>query len=135
LNYDFGIYASAKGEVSKSLNGNNGLVADASFTLNAPPQLGNTLFLTAGPDFQWYDGNYSRAYFGVSALNARQSIYAAFEPRSPEIFDLLDMARDFQIGIDRIALLPGLSRRTAIRLGRSVSSVQCQSSHVQAIIR
>lgn len=82
VNYDFGVYASAKAEVSKSLNGNNGLVADASFTLNAPPLLGNTLFLSAGPDFQWYDCNYSRAYFGVSELNARQSIYPEFRPRS-----------------------------------------------------
>jgi len=82
VNYDFGVYASAKGEVSKSLNGNNGLVADASFTLNAPPLLNDTLFLSAGPDFQWVDGNYSRAYYGVSELNALQSSYPEFKPSS-----------------------------------------------------
>jgi outer membrane scaffolding protein for murein synthesis (MipA/OmpV family) len=82
VNYDFGVFAAAKLEVSKSLNGNNGLVANASFTLNAPPLLNNTLFLSAGPEFQWVDGNYARAYFGVSELNARQSIYPEFEPSS-----------------------------------------------------
>ena len=82
INYDFGVYASTKIEVSKSLNGNNGIVAEASFTINAPPLLDEKLFLSAGPDLQWYDGNYSRAYFGVSELNARQSDYSAFEPSS-----------------------------------------------------
>jgi len=80
--YDFGVYATGKGEVSKSLNGNNGLIADAELSLHAPPLLNYTLFLSAGPDFQWYDGNYSRAYFGVSQLNGRESIYPAFEPHS-----------------------------------------------------
>lgn len=80
--YDFGVYATAKGEVSKSLNGNNGLVADAELALHAPPLLNYKLFLSAGPDFQWYDGSYSRAYFGVSQLNARESIYPVFEPHS-----------------------------------------------------
>ncbi len=82
VNYDFGVYATAKGEVSKSLDGNNGLVADAELSLHAPPLLNDKLFLSAGPEFQWYDGTYSRAYFGVSQLNARQSTYSVFEPHS-----------------------------------------------------
>jgi len=82
VNYDCGVYASAKGEVSKSLNGNDGLVTNASLTLNAPPLLGNKLFLSAGPALQWYDGNSSRAYFGVSGVESRQTIYPQFEPGS-----------------------------------------------------
>ena len=82
INYDFGVYASTKVEVSKSLNGNNGFVANASFTINAPPLLNEKLFLSAGPEFQLFDGNYARAYFGVSELNARQSSYPKFEPSS-----------------------------------------------------
>jgi outer membrane scaffolding protein for murein synthesis (MipA/OmpV family) len=84
VNYDFGPYAAARVQVSKALGGSNGLDARASLSIKAPPLCNDSLFLSAGPVIDFYDGNYSKAFFGVSNGNALHSIYRAFKPKSGE---------------------------------------------------
>jgi outer membrane scaffolding protein for murein synthesis (MipA/OmpV family) len=84
VNYDFGPYAAARVQVSKAFGGSKGLDAGAGILIKAPPLFNEHLFLSAGPTIDFYDGNYSRAYFGVSSTDSQHSIYRAFKPKSGE---------------------------------------------------
>jgi outer membrane scaffolding protein for murein synthesis (MipA/OmpV family) len=84
VNYDFGPYASARVHVTKAFGGSNGLDAEAGLSVKAPPLFTDRLFLSAGPTVNFFDANYSRAYFGVSSTDALHSIYRAFKPKSGE---------------------------------------------------
>jgi outer membrane scaffolding protein for murein synthesis (MipA/OmpV family) len=84
VSYDFGHVATARVQVTKAFSGSKGLEARAGIVFKAPPLLDDSLFLSAGPTVDFYDGNYSRAYFGVSDEDAPHSIYRAFKPKSGE---------------------------------------------------
>jgi outer membrane scaffolding protein for murein synthesis (MipA/OmpV family) len=84
VNYDFGPYGAAHVQVTKAFSGSKGLDARASVSIKAPPLFNDGLFLSAGPTLDLYDGNYSKAYFGVSETDAQHSIYHAFTPKSGE---------------------------------------------------
>lgn len=80
VKYNFSQIASAKVEVRKGVNGHEGVVVDGSLDLNAPPLAGNRLFLSAGPRLSFYDQQYVRAYYGVTAQQSARSGYAVFRP-------------------------------------------------------
>jgi outer membrane scaffolding protein for murein synthesis (MipA/OmpV family) len=84
INYDFGDYASARVQVTQAFGGSKGLDARAGILGKAPPLLDDRLFLSGGPTVDFYNSNYSKAYFGVSNTDALHSIYRAFEPKSGE---------------------------------------------------
>jgi outer membrane scaffolding protein for murein synthesis (MipA/OmpV family) len=84
INYDFGHYASARAQVTRAFGGSKGVDARIGLLGKAPPLLHDHLFLSAGPTVDFYDENYSKAYFGVSSYDAAQSIYRAFKPKSGE---------------------------------------------------
>ena len=78
--YAFGPYATLKAELRQGVNGHEGLVADLSADANAPPLLGNRLFLSAGPRLSFSDRAYNQAYFGVTPLESLRSGYAPYRP-------------------------------------------------------
>ena len=57
-----------------------GLSAEASVTVSAPPLLGEKLFLSAAPSISFYDKAYMDTYFGVSARESSKSGYKAYDP-------------------------------------------------------
>ena len=57
-----------------------GLSAEASVTVSAPPLAGEKLFLSATPSITFYDKSYSETYFGVSARESQSSGYKAYNP-------------------------------------------------------
>jgi outer membrane scaffolding protein for murein synthesis (MipA/OmpV family) len=84
INYDFGHEAAARVQVTRAFGGSKGLDARAGIIGKAPPLMDDRLFLSAGPTIDFYDENYSKAYFGVSDTDAMHSIYRAFKPKSGE---------------------------------------------------
>lgn len=68
--------------VRQGLNGHGGLVVDGGLEFHAPPLANERLFIAIGPQFAFYGRKYARAYYGVSAVEATQSPYGVFDPRS-----------------------------------------------------
>lgn len=73
---------SAAQGIRRTFKGHDGIIATLSADVSAPPLFDNRLFLSAGPRAEYYDKNYAKAYFGVTALQSQRSGYAAFTPKA-----------------------------------------------------
>jgi MipA family protein len=68
--------------INQKAEGHDGIIADLSVDFNLPPLFEERLFLSAGPRLSYYDKDYARSYFGVSASQARVSNFAVYNPKA-----------------------------------------------------
>ncbi len=68
--------------VNEKSEGHEGIVADMSVDFKLPALLDNRLFISGGPRLSYYDKDYARSYYGVTANEARVSRFAAYAPKA-----------------------------------------------------
>jgi MipA family protein len=68
--------------ISERSDGHDGIVAEWSATVSAPPLFDNRLFISTSPRASFYDQSYAQAYFGVTANQALASGYAPYKPKA-----------------------------------------------------
>lgn len=56
------------------------MIAEWAADINAPPLLGETLFLSAGPRISASDQQYNQAFYGVTPIESAGSGYLAYNP-------------------------------------------------------
>jgi MipA family protein len=69
------------GVIEKS-EGHEGIIADLSVDFKLPALFDNRLFISVGPRLSYYDKDYARSHFGVTANEARVSRFAAYAPKA-----------------------------------------------------
>lgn len=67
-------------EVRQGVGGHEGLVAEWSADVSAPPLLDDRLFLSIGPRVSASNQRYNKRFYGVTAAEAARSGYAAYKP-------------------------------------------------------
>jgi outer membrane protein len=67
-------------EVRQGLGGHEGLIAEWSADLSAPPLLDDKLFLSAGPRVSASDQQYNEGFYGVTPTESARSGYAVYKP-------------------------------------------------------
>lgn len=75
------VFLAGIGVIEKS-QGHEGIVADLSADFKLPALFDNRLFISGGPRLSYYDKDYARSYFGVTANEARVSQFAAYAPEA-----------------------------------------------------
>ena len=75
-------YLATSLEVRQGVGGHEGLVAEWSADLSAPPLLDDKLFLSVGPRVSASSQPYNRAFYGVTATESARTGYAAYRPSS-----------------------------------------------------
>jgi MipA family protein len=68
--------------INEKSEGHEGIVADMSIDFKLPALLDNRLFISGGPRLSYYDKDYARSYYGVTANEARVSQFAAYAPKA-----------------------------------------------------
>jgi MipA family protein len=68
--------------INEKSEGHEGIVADMSIDFKLPPLFDNRLFISGGPRLSYYDKDYARSHYGVTANEARVSQFAAYAPKA-----------------------------------------------------
>jgi outer membrane protein len=80
-NYAFADNVSASLQVRHAIGGYDGFIAELSADWDIAVK-NDRLTLSLGPRLTWHDANYTRAYFGVTPIEALISRYPAYAPGS-----------------------------------------------------
>lgn len=67
-------------EVRQGIGGHEGVIAEWSADLSAPPLLDNKLFLSIGPRVSASNQQYNKGFYGITPTESARSGYAVYKP-------------------------------------------------------